>query len=337
MAVRVLFANTYLLRALPLPGGRWLYGAPLVEERAAELGAVLHDAYDVAALCEVFQPVDRDRLLAEAGVGADRARWVEGPRATPPLTFASSGLVTFASHRLVRSASTTFRTRGSRLVDSDAWAAKGVLLAEVDLGLPANLEVYSTHLFYGGDLLGSDRRHRSADLHRIRQAQLEELLAFVDATHRPENVALVVGDLNVDAEGRGPDSRATPEVGRWTATALHDAMDRAGFDDVWRTDGEGPGWTCDLLHSPLERFRVDPDEPDLCAEPAPAVQPGDHLVRIDLAHLQRPTPAHRLAVEVDRVRRRPFFRASDAPGRDRMATLSDHLGLHLELRAAPRS
>jgi len=334
--VRVLFYNTFLLRALRLPGGRWLHQKPEVPARVREIGAALQDAYDVAALAEVFVPEDREVLVAAAGTGAPSALAVAiGPDAHPPAALTSSGLVTLSRRPLVRQATHELRERGRRRSDSDAWAAKGVLLAEVDLGQPGNLEVYSTHLFYGGDLWRSAARHRSPALHRIRQAQVEELLAFVDATHRPGNVALVVGDLNIDAEGNGPDGQ-DPERGLAAAEDLREAMDVAGFDDVWSVAGNGPGWTCDLLVAPAERFPADPDDPELCLEPAPPAQPGDHLVRIDHAYLQRPTPSHAVEVAVRKVRRRTFPRPVDAPGRVAMPTMSDHLGLHLDLEARPR-
>jgi len=333
VAVRVLFYNTFLLRVLPLPGGRWLHTKVAVEARAAEIGAALHQAYDVAALAEVFRPEERDVLVAAAGPD-DALEVATGSAASAPTALSSSGLATLVRHPLVRDARHTFRSRGHRLRDVDAWSNKGVLMVEVDLGLPGNLEVYSTHLFYGGELLAAGERHTSAELPRVRQAQVEELLAFVDATRAPGNVALIVGDLNIDAYGKGPDGDV--EEGGVAAADLQQAMHDAGYDDTWTLAGDGPGWTCDLAVVPPERFPADPDEPDLCAEPAPDAEPGDHLVRIDYAFLQRPVPSHQVEVALQRVRRRTFPRPADAPERDQIATMSDHLGLHLELEATAR-
>jgi endonuclease/exonuclease/phosphatase family metal-dependent hydrolase len=333
LAVRVLFLNTFLLRVGRLPSGRWLHEKPMVDERADEIGVAVADGYDVVALAEVFHPDEVHRLLAAAGVDPDAA--ARGVLASPPSALTSSGLLSFAGHPIVRQQAIAYRQRGRKLLDSDAWANKGALMVEVDLGLPGNLEVYSTHVFFGGDLVRSDARHRSPELPRIRQAQVQELLGFVDAVHRPENVALVVGDFNIDAEGRGPDGLAEAGVGVQAAERLRRSFDDAGFDDAWALVGEGPGWTCDLVEAP-EGFGLDEDDPDHCAEPAPPRRPGQHLSRIDHAYLQRPVPSHRLEVQVDRLRRRPFTRAADAPGRDRIATGSDHLGLHLELSVEGR-
>lgn len=327
----MLFLNTFLLRVGRLPTGGWLHEKPMVEERAREIGAAVAGAYDVVALAEVFHAGEVANLLHAADV--DPADAVVGPTATPPSALTSSGLLSFAEHPIVRREAIAYRQRGRKLLDSDAWANKGALMAEVDLGLPGNLEVFSTHVFFGGDLVCSDHRHRSPQLPRIRQAQVQELLAFVDAVHRPENVALVVGDFNIDAEGRGPDGLAEAGDGAEAAERLRRSFDDAGFDDTWTLVGDGPGWTCDLLEAP-EGFGLE-GEPEFCPEPAPAQQPGQHLSRIDHAYLQRPLPSHRLAVQVDRFRRRPFPRAADAAGRDLIATGSDHLGLHLELTVGP--
>jgi endonuclease/exonuclease/phosphatase family metal-dependent hydrolase len=335
LAIRLLFWNTYLLKVGAGPGGLTLHEKPLVETRAPEVGAAVRDAYDVTALAEVFRPQEVAAVLAGAGVDPEAA--VRGPATAAPSSFTSSGLLTFARHPIVRTEQVVFRTRGRRLRDSDVWSRKGVLMVELDLGLPGNLEVFSTHLFYGGDLLWSGARHRSPEIAEVRQAQVHELLGFVDAVHHPANVALVVGDFNIDAEGRGADGWAQPGEGAEAAALLRGMFDDAGFDDAWTSVGDGPGWTCDLVEAPDERFEPDPAEPHLCAEPAPAALPGDQLSRIDHAYLQRPTPSHRLDVRIGRFRRRAFPRSEQAPDHDVMATLSDHLGLHLELEVHPRA
>jgi len=331
--LRVLFYNTFLLRVLPLWGGRWVHAKPAIDARRREIGAALVGGYDVAALAEVFTDDDRAALLDSWRVAEDDDLAVAvGPGAGLPGAVTSSGLVTVARRPLVRSAHHTYRARGHRLLDVDAWANKGVLMVEVDVGLPGgNLEVYSTHLMYGGDLL-SKRRRADPEVPRVRQAQAEELLAFAEATRKPENVAIIAGDLNVDAYGRGPDGDL--HEGHAPVAALQQAFADAGYDDGWDLVGEGQGWTCDLLVEP-DAFPLDPDTPDFCAEPAPD-RGGRHLVRIDYAFVQRPQPTHGFDLRLDAFRRRPFPRPDGAPEHDVLATMSDHLGLHLELTATAR-
>jgi endonuclease/exonuclease/phosphatase family metal-dependent hydrolase len=169
---------------------------------------------------------------------------------------------------------------------------------------------------------------RVAGTDAVRQAQAEELVAFVAATHRPASLALVVGDLNVPAGGP-PDRDLAATLGR------------AGLEDLWLTAGRGPGETCGLERVAATLGRLDPADPrfapDDSSDPegadgrAAAVEPPE---RIDRVFLQRPRPEHGVAVQGAVLRRRPFPRRADAPDRHRLAHLSDHLGLHLELSLA---
>lgn len=337
--LRCCFYNAFLLRAarVPLPGRpRYLHSAPAVDARARELGHRLAGRYDVAALCEVFDQSEQRALVSGwhgRGGRHGRPRTAAGPptflRRVPLVK--TSGLLTVVDGRAVaRTATHLYRTRGHRFLDADAWAHKGALLVEVDVGLAANLEVYSTHLIWGGDLLVPRERHHRSAVADFRQAQAHELLDFVRRTHRPGNATLVVGDFNIDA--LHPSAAYTDLTG---------AMGDAGFDDLWLTHGTGPGWTCDLRKAPEVIAVADPDDPDRCldraseedqasadASPEHGNEPGK---RIDFAWLRRPTGEDGVAVAVRAVRRLAFPREPGSPGYDELPFLSDHLGLHLEL------
>lgn len=340
--LRCCFYNAFLLRAarLPLPGrARYLHSAPAVDARARELGHRLAGRYDVAALCEVFDQSEHRALVAgwyrrDGRHGRQRRpRTASGP---PVITrriplVKSSGLLTVVDgHAVARTATHLYRTRGTRFLDADAWAHKGALLVEVDVGLAANLEVYSTHLIWGGDLLVPRQRgHRSA-VADYRQAQAHELLDFVRRTHRPGNATLIVGDFNIDALHPSP-----------AYTDLTGAMGDAGFVDLWLAHGTGPGWTCDLGDSPEVIAVADPDDPDRCLDVAEGgdadgagVDGSTHDPpgkRIDFAWLRRPTPDDGVDIEARAVRRLAFPREPGVEGYDELPFLSDHLGLHLEL------
>lgn len=326
--LRLLFYNTFLLRAgrVPLPGRpRYVHAAPAVDARAHELGPRLAGRYDVAAFSEVFDLGERRALVtgwrrALPQRRHHRLRTAVGPpmlRRAPLLK--TSGLFTVVDGpALARTATHLYRSRGHRFLDSDAWSHKGALLTQVDVGLGADLEVYSTHLIAGGDLLlPRERTHRSA-VADFRQAQAHELLDFVRRTHRPGNATLLVGDFNIDALDPSP---AYADL----AAAMHDA----GFDDVWIDHGIGPGPTCDLRTLAPGRRAPDPAAPDLCLDGELAGEPAGG--RIDHAWLRRPRPEDGVAVEVRAVRRAAFPREPDTEGHDALGFLSDHLGLHLEL------
>lgn len=332
MDLRLLFYNAFLLRAgrIPLPGRkRYFHAVPAVEARADELGPRLSGRYDIAALCEVFDPSEQRAIMAgwyqrdRAVGGRPRPRTASGPperRRRFPLV-KSSGLFTVVDGpRVVRTATHQYRFRGHRFLDADAWAHKGALLVEVDVGAATNLEVYSTHLIWGGDLvLRRQRDHRSA-VADFRQAQSHELLDFVRRTHTPGNATLLVGDFNVDA------LHPSPAYADLTA-----AMRDAGFDDLWLDHGTGVGHTCDarLLRDAIAV--PDPEAPDLCRddlEPPPEAGAGK---RIDFAWLRHPTGGNRGQVEVQDIRRACFPREPGVDGYDELPFLSDHLGLHLAL------
>lgn len=335
MNLRLLFYNAFLLRAgrVPLPGRtRYLHSAPAVEARADELGCRLVGRYDVAALCEVFDASEQQAIMAgwyrrdRARAGRPWPRTASGPPERPrrvPLVKTSGLFTVVDGPRVARTATHQYRFRGHRFLDADAWAHKGALLVEVDVGAAANLEVYSTHLIWGGDLLlRRERGHRSA-VADFRQAQSHEMLDFVRRTHHPGNATLLVGDFNIDA------LHPSPAYADLTA-----AMGDAGFDDLWLEHGIGPGHTCDARVLRDAIAVPDPASPDLCRddhEPPPAAAAGK---RIDFAWLRRPTVGDAsggVQVSVQSVRRACFPREPGVDGYGDLPYLSDHLGLHLEL------
>ncbi len=338
--LRCCFYNAFLLRAarVPLPGrARYLHSAPAVDARARELGQRLAGRYDVAALCEVFDQSEHRALVSgwhRRGGRHGRPRTAAGPPVflrRVPLVKTSGLLTVVDGHAVARTATHLYRTRGHRFLDADAWAHKGALLVEVDVGLAANLEVYSTHLIWGGDLLVPRERHHRSAVADFRQAQAHELLDFVRRTHRPGNATLIVGDFNIDALHPSP-----------AYTDLTGAMGDAGFDDLWLTHGTGPGWTCDLRKAPEVIAVADPADPDRCldrdagAREAGGVaergEEGDEPgKRIDFAWLRRATEDDGVTVDVQAVRRLAFLRSPGVEGYEELPFLSDHLGLHVEL------
>jgi endonuclease/exonuclease/phosphatase family metal-dependent hydrolase len=319
--LRVLFWNTFLLKvdlgeALPMPlpsrlGRLSVFSAPSVAPRMREVATLLRDSdYDVMALTEVFDESDR-QVLAEAWAAADRPEVVAGPMVDDrsrrwAVGGKSSGLCTISHRRVVRSVTHRYRAAGSRVHDSDAFAAKGVLLVEVELPTPGiNLEIYSTHLLFGGDLVPRRGAAKVAAPYDVRFAQVDELLAFVAEQHRPGNVAVVCGDFNIGASDR----RLADDPERM-GRRLAERLDGAGFDDVWALYGLGEAKTCDM--------RV----------------PDREGARIDYFYLGRPGSMGTEGVATVRVvtmRQGEIPRAPDSPDFDKMPVLSDHAALELEL------
>jgi len=300
--LRVLAYNTFLLH-IRLPTRRFghdVMAAPAYRHRAREIGTTMAGRYDVVALMEVFDENEQAAVLdGWAGRDADH---VAGPG--PSVLRKSSGLLTVVDGpTLTRTAHHRFAQRGSPLYDADVLANKGVLLAEIDVDGPAALELYSTHLVAGNDFRRRGEAGSSPNPFRLRQ--VEELLAFIRLVHHPSNVALVVGDLNVDA-----DAASGPAVDEHRAVRA--AFRRSGFDDLWELHGSGPGTT----------FGADPAETPK---------------RIDYAWLQRPNADHKIVVTPRAICTCAFQRAAGAPDSDAMPFLSDHLALDLRLAvSSPR-
>lgn len=337
--IRLVFWNTFLLHPHPIPGGPGLpeigeLAAPAVAERAGAIGRALAARFDVAVLAEAFEPADRRRLLE--GWGSDDLGTASGPGRSllhGPLGFASSGLFTVADgRRIVRTSTLRFRTRGSYRYDADALANKGVLLAEIELpGRIGNLEVYSAHLCWGTGLLGGSKATDPIRRHAIRMAQADELVAFVRHTHRPQNVIIVAGDMNVPAR-----DDTFPEGPTAQYDDLAARLGAVGVRDLWPVLGTGTGVTSGRATDEFAD-QCDPDDPDALVDnegdAAADVDARDlaERVRIDYVFLQAPDSRHGARVQANSIRRYAFPRSLLAPKRNRLGRLSDHLAIGVDL------
>ncbi len=321
---RLLFYNTWLINDVAGIGG-----APDRERRVREIGRALSAAdYDVAALCEVFAGEARRRIrepLADGGVDA---------RMGPPSDVdKSSGLYTLASGdgpRIVSSHRHVFDTDGAEFRDADAFSNKGALHVELDLG-PGNVDLYSTHLLAGGGLgaVGDfiDGIFQPPPPSEYRRRQVRELVGFVRRTRSPENLTVLAGDFNVEADS---EEYATLET----------MMDDLGLYDAWTAHGGRAGGT---NRTALEHgCAIDTGDgvPYHCDDSR-----ADHAGagrRIDYVFLSEPTDDHAVELDVTDLRRTTFWRGLADPGEffadgDGAVPnyLSDHLGLELAFRVDP--
>src|SRR6185437_10058095 len=95
--------------------------------------------------------------------------------------------------------------------DSDFYAHKGVMLTEI-ITPHGTVEVYSTHLFFGGGVPAGIKAainavtpfeahisESDADERFATQLnEVNELIAFFHDLHHDENVAIICGDFNID-------------------------------------------------------------------------------------------------------------------------------------------
>jgi len=318
---RLGFWNTWLLRPRLWPGGPALPGAdrffaPDVERRAPLVGAAVRGRFDAVALAEVFE-AEEQRAVADAwpGVASVAGPLRRGLRRT------NSGLLTLAdpASAVVEGSERLAYRSGRDPRDSDTFAAKGALLVHLGRtdGGPG-IDLVSTHLMAGGDLLpipGHDDRERH---HRTRMAQVDELVAFVDRHRDRARPLLLAGDLNVIAEHPGhPESAAT-----YRDLLAHLAP--LGGRDLWADLGVGDGPTCTFTAA--ADLPPDPADPDAVDDHVPAPPPPAE--RIDYLWLV-PAATGPLVATPARPRRLAF------PGRAARGgpagSLSDHLALAVDV------
>jgi hypothetical protein len=312
--------------------------APIRPVRAKELGSLLGAGYDVAALCEVFEPERQDDVEANATAGRTGVNVAKGATASGEL--ASSGLMTIAfDGRLVSSQHIEFTYQGDRLRDADAWSRKGAVRSVLDLGFGRRVELYSTHLFNGGGILEFDPNDPNyatlaalfpkitpEERLAIQIEQVKDVMAFIQSTHLPDHVAILVGDFNINGN-HPPAFDALLQCIHNSGTAGSNLIDLWPF---WVQRGGKPMRSLkprgDTTHP--ETCCETPTS-DYCAEPN---EPGT-TSRIDFIFIERPKPEHPFVLDITRVRRRPFSRGVGADP----AHLSDHLGLDFKLIASPKT
>ena len=327
-SVRVAFWNTWLLRPLLWPGGPGVpFGdrlfAPDVHRRAPLVGAAVQDRFDVAALSECFEDSEQEAVAAAwpeatAVIGPGRRRH----------RFTGSGLMTLAAPAVtvLRTARHAYLSGGDRR-DSDTLATKGALLTRIRLGddAPA-LDVVSTHLLAGGELLPIPGHDDTVRHHAARMAQVDELVSFIRRERRADTPVLLLGDFNVRAHDPEPSlERPTDRY-----QDLAGRLAPLGFSDLWDSQGVGPGSTCTFTRA----ADIPPEvaDPDLVVDDPEAgatTAPGERIDHLWLA----PAADGSIEVAADRPRRWAF------PGRPARGgpagSLSDHLALSVTLTLRP--
>lgn len=357
VTVRFLSYNTFLTEAHvalpdPFPDLR-IAAKPALHGRAAEIGRRVRSEYDFAVLYEVMQHKQRDEILAAWG------------HAPPDSFFGGTLTSLFAVSQKFRIGRKERKTYGSKgkvahvkllplvpaidiSLDSDFYADKGVILTEILFPFGA-IEVFSTHLFFGGGFgktaedgindvipLGDHISESTpAERFETQKHELNDMLAFYRAHHRPQNVAIFCGDLNID--GSHP-----PHF-----NVLKNLLASINMKDIW---AEGP-FPNNLAGGQTSRNDDDDTKPDerdfanICSGLTANADhcddsrspnhppPPDAVGRFDYLFVENPQPSHSYNLDLTRVRRRQFRWSQPA---DRQFFLSDHLGLETMLLLSSR-
>jgi hypothetical protein len=292
---------------------------PELEARLNEIGDQVF-RYDLAALCEVWRPEDKDKLLSRGQVASPPLRGPDEP-GLGDWRHLGSGLLVFSptfgisdgGAYTYKRAGVTRKSAGGcdfgRAVDSDLWATKGVQRTLIDVGT-GFVELYSTHLYSGvempewltataASLVDPPYHPQDSEKSEIRAAQLMELAQYVADTHVASNVAMITGDFNIPA---GEMASLINSLNANSGLLFDDWYDLPMFSEIYpREPPSGPGPDPEAGHTNrgedtptfdtiCKVFPQDPqDTPVLPPFGSPVVAPGDYFCDEKIAPDPNPT------------------------------------------------
>lgn len=361
-----LFLNTWLMDVWIFREGPDGGKKPAVEDRAQAIGRQLSASTDIALLAEVFEDNVKDNILSAWSAGEPHV--VEDSQRR---TGQSSGLVTM-SREYSLSDKEVYRYKFES--GSDRLADKGVLLARLDCGFgESQLELYNTHLNAGDD---SARKFQVLELVTfIARTHNENNIAIIGGDFNIDGLRRVTeegetryGEIKYDNNpyfvlsgggGRGPDFSAfdsrfariindTLESGIYPGgmseyEILSELLGTLGFQDLWIQRNDTLGYTSNMDKPGVAQqiCSPDPGDEDLCNDFLVPSTPDDfdsshQSSRLDYIFVSRPAAEQTFTVDFTRPRRTRYERRLDAPNRDDIAFLSDHVGLTTTLLVVPR-
>jgi hypothetical protein len=349
----------------------------LVKERSLEIGKAIIHGYDLISLAEVWRQEAVDNILQAWGNsppihfrGNDRPgvfNYLEGAYKD-----VGSGLLVISPGQpAAKVADKAYDVDGvtrsigdcadlGPLVDSDRWAAKGILMTRIDAGVGI-IELFTTHLNSGGDMLGEEpvigellggEPSEEAKM-AVRLAQVQDFVGFFRQHHDPNNVAIFAGDFNINAGTAGydsllslltniplPNGSTTSFTDFWLYGVSDAAADklagtnRSGDKDDPHRDKDFAK-VCQFPNSNVPQPPTDIPLDFFCDDRQPSERG-----RIDYIFVEIPLATHTFNLDLTRIRRRTFGRRDEDifkqdEENDREYYLSDHLGLDTVLIASP--
>lgn len=311
--------------------------------RSKEIGKMIFRKYDIACLCEVFLDDDIWNNILRP--------WTDDSL-TAVSAFENSGLRFLLRNSVGKLGNVLFRPFENEggINDSDSMANKGMFMNIVNTGL-GTIEIFSTHLFYGDTLLDIPLLNKITDVERseIKIAEVNELKDFYIRHHNPENVAIIVGDFNIDGNANLNRNGNTDEHFR-EYKKLKDIMNSIGMYDLWVWDVykrlPKAGFTSRLTE---DDTGIDNDIDFLHCEQVKGIYNDQVIVdgvcndqiikeprhsklgegRLDFVFIQRPEPSHTFNLDITTPQRLSFpFETNEE---EKQFYLSDHMGIAFDI------
>lgn len=363
-----LFINTYLLDV-------WFGGEaskPAVSDRARAIGELIEQEYDIALLAEVFEDNVKD-LILEAWSSHNQPYVRDDSRRR---TDKSSGLVTISQQEPLDEKiihEYTFESGSDRLADKGVmltlldfgFGDSKLELYNTHLNSGNDrarkfqvLELVSfierTHNENNVAILAGDFNINALCDERNRETNLGAFCQGERYRFNPYMIASGGGGISPDFGSINPRfanyvnerlfSGDYPE-GMSEYDVLLELLNLLGFHDIWTHRNRTPGYTSNMDDISVANLICLPDdvESQYCDDfnvplDAEIFSEDDRkkFGRIDIIFMGDPLDSHTFALDVIRPRRVRAERRADAPERDKIAFLSDHLGLATKLLISPK-
>jgi endonuclease/exonuclease/phosphatase family metal-dependent hydrolase len=226
----------------------------------------------------------------------------------------NSGLLSVGLNKSFGSSTSyRFQNRGDLLKDADYYSAKGVLKTVIGVNV-GQIDVYSTHLYNGGDFIADVTEEEKQ---QVKLAQVTELLEFVNTSSSPSNVSIIMGDFNID--GIDLESEFYQE--------FISRMNAAGFDDICVQRCLDADRNIIIQPTSNTNNNICEVEGNFCNELTTSISEG--ATRLDYIFIERQNDSHSFILDYTRPRRVSFPNTEISPD---MNFLSDHLGLEIILK-----
>lgn len=298
---RFLFYNTFLLRAP-------LNNKPVIPYRAFLMGKEFERAdYELISLNEVMSDYDLNKISNQSN-----------HRIAIRHDHDTSGLAILSNLKIKgkKKIHVFENDGGAEIIDS--WAYKGVLYTEIESEF-GNLDLYTTHLMYGSPTLDippfmgvdstPDPSEKKRTKYRILQAK--EIRSFVEKTHKKENVAIIAGDFNIDANPKHEDFDAYKRLTRIFSDLSLKGGHKTSFEDLWlKMNGDDGGATNNPYSKCSKRYGddifCDDVESTNSGKDKSELNNTKQHGRIDYVWIEKPNDNHNFNLDTTVVRRRPF-------------------------------